>query len=243
MRAGVGRCATRAAGAWYDTRGVVAAHTCAEHHDLAGDLLAAGMPRGRKLDRWLPATLRWSPAHQPAPPSKAYQLTITLREVHPPIWRRVHVRADLTLTDLHDVIQIAMGWENHHLWRFGWLTFGDLRNEHDPAITLDTVLREPGDQLGYLYDFGDMWTHTIELDKITTRPRKGTIYPRCTAGKRACPPEDCGGPWGYPETLKALRHRKGWRYQHARETCGTHFDSEAFDREAINTALAALSDR
>ncbi|MGH3781320.1 MAG: plasmid pRiA4b ORF-3 family protein [Pseudonocardiaceae bacterium] len=243
MRASVGRCTAQAAGAWYDTRGAVAAHTCAEHRELAGDLLRAGMPRGRKLDRWLPASIGWSPVQHSAPPSKAYQLTITLQEVHPPIWRRVHVRADLTLTGLHDVMQVAMGWENYHLWRFGWLAFGDLRNEYDPDTALEAVLGKPGDHLGYLYDFGDCWVHHIELDKIVTQPRRGTVYPRCSAGKRACPPEDCGGPWGYEDTLKALRSRKGWRYQQARELCSTKFNPEDFDRDAVNTALAALSDR
>lgn len=91
--AGLGRCAGRSTGAWYDHRGAVAAHTCAEHRELAGDLLRAGMPRGRKLDRWLPASVRWSPAQPAAPPGPAYQLTITLDEVYPPVWRRVHVPA------------------------------------------------------------------------------------------------------------------------------------------------------
>lgn len=85
------------------------------------------------------------------------------------------------------------------------------------------VLRTPGDRVAYLYDFGDM-VHHIELDKVITRPR--AAVPRCTAGKRACPPEDCGGPWGYEETLKALRARKGWRYQQARELCATKFDPD-----------------
>jgi hypothetical protein len=92
-----------------------------------------------------------------------------------------------------------------------------------------------------MFDFGDLWIHRIELDKVITRPR--ATLPRCTAGKRACPLEDCGGPWGYDETLKALRARKGWRYQQARELCGTKFDSERFDRDEVNTALDALSDR
>jgi hypothetical protein len=68
-----------------------------------------------------------------------------------------------------------------------------LRGEYAPDSTVETVLRTPGDQLGYLYDFGDQWMHRIELDKIVTRPRADTVYPRCSAGKRACPPGDCGG--------------------------------------------------
>jgi hypothetical protein len=241
VRAGVARCAARATGAWYDTRGAVAVHTCAQHRELAGELLRARMPTGRRLDRWLPAGIRWSPTPHTAPPRKAYQLTVTLHGVHPPIWRRVHVRADATLAQLHEVIQVAMGWEGYHLWRFGPVVFAELCGEYSPDTALNAVVAKPGDRLGYLYDFGEHWIHHLELDKVITRPRAGVIYPRCSAGKRACPPEDCGGPWGYADTLKALRSRKGWRYQQARELCSTTFDPEAFDQEAVNTALAALS--
>jgi Plasmid pRiA4b ORF-3-like protein len=176
----LGRCALRSAGAWYDQRGVVAAHTCAERRELAGDLLQAGMPRGRKLDWWLSASVRWSPAQPVAPPGPAYQLTVALEGVYPPVWRRVPVPAGISLTGLHDVVQVAMGWEGHHMWRFGMLACGDVRGEHDPATALDVVLRQPGDRVGYVYDFGDLWVHHIELDKVITRSR--AALPRCTAG-------------------------------------------------------------
>lgn len=73
------------------------------------------------------------------------------------------------------------------------------------------------------------------------RLREILLVGGASAGKRACPPEDCSGPWGYEDTLKALRSRTGWRYQQARELCSTKFDPEAFDRNAVNTALAALA--
>jgi hypothetical protein len=163
-----------------------------------------------------------------------------LEGVYPPVWRRVHVPAGISLSGLHDVVQVAMSWEGYHMWRFGMLASGDVRGEHDPTTALDVVLRQPADRVGYVYDFGDLWVHHIELDKVITRSR--AALPRCTARKRACPPEDCGGPWGY-ETLKALRARKGWRYQQARELSGTKFDPERFDRDEVNTALAALAAR
>lgn len=241
MRAGIARCDSSSTGAWYDQRGQVAAHTCGQHQGLAGELLRAGMPRGRTLDRWLPANVRWTPPAPAAPIGPAYQLTITLTGVRPAVWRRVHVRADLPLPRLHDVVQVAMGWAGFHLWRFGPYLFGGLRGEYASDLTVDQVLRKPGDQLGYLYDSGDEWLHAIELDKVVTRPRAGTVLPRCSAGKRACPPEDCGGPWGYEDTLRALRSRKGWHYQQARELCGKRFDAEAFDKDAVNVQLAALA--
>jgi hypothetical protein len=236
----VARCAEQADGAWYDIRGQVAAHSCAHHRELAGQLLRGRTPTGRRLDRWLPAGVRWSPACHAPSPKKAFTLKVTLQEVHPPVWRRVHVRADATLAQLHEVIQIAMGWENYHSWRFGPVMFGELCAEYDPDSVLETVVAKPGDRLGYVYDFGDHWLHVITVDKVITRPRAGVVYPRCDGGKRACPPEDCGGPWGYEDHLKALRSHKGWRYQQARELCGTKFDPEAFDRQGVNTALAAL---
>jgi len=241
VRAGIARCGARSTGAWYDVRGVVAAHSCTQHRDLAAELLSAGMPRGRKLDRWLPATTRWTPAPAPAPVGKAFQLRIELAEVYPPVWRRIHVRADITFTDLHDVVQIAMGWEAMHLWRFGPWSFHEVTGEFDQTLTLQDTLADPGRSIGYLYDFGDQWEHRIELEKVVTRPRASSVLPRCTGGKRACPPEDCGGPWGYDELLKALRARKGWRYQQARELAGTKFNAEAFDVVEVNYQLAALA--
>ncbi|MGH3409452.1 MAG: plasmid pRiA4b ORF-3 family protein, partial [Streptosporangiaceae bacterium] len=192
---------------------------------------------GRRPDRWLPASLSWHPA-PPAVAGPAFTLTITLDEVHPPVWRQVQVPA-AALTQLHEVIQVAMGWAGMHLWQFGPLLFGELRGDYDPAAPLEDCLARPGDTLGYLYDFGDQWLHHITLDKVITRPR-GPL-PRCLAGRRACPPEDCGGPWGYETALKGLRARKGWAYRIARDTCGPRFDPEAFDKAEINHQLAALA--
>jgi hypothetical protein len=242
MRAGIVRCTTASCGAWYDTVGRVAAHTCAAHRELAGELLrATGLGRGRKLDRWLPAAVAWSPPPAAVPVGKVFVLRIELARVYPPVWRRVHVRADITLPALHEVLQVAMGWEAMHLWRFGPWYFDEVRGEFDTALTLTDVLTEPGQAIGYLYDFGDEWEHRIHLEKIITRPRSSSVLPRCTGGKRACPPEDCGGGWGYEELLKALRARKGWRYQQARELAGTKFNAEAFGVAEINHQLGALT--
>lgn len=241
VRAGIARCASSSSGAWYDQRGQVVAHTCGEHRELAEELLRAAMPRGQKLDRWLPANVRWTPPAAPVPVGKAFQLRVTLAGVHPAVWRRIHLRADTPLSRLHDVLQVAMGWQGFHLWRFGPWLFNEVKGEFVPTLTLEDVMGKPGNSIGYLYDFGDEWEHVIELEKIVERPRAGTVLPRCSAGKRACPPEDCGGPWGYEETLKALRSRKGWRYRQARELCGTKFDAEAFDKDTVNVQLTAFA--
>jgi hypothetical protein len=216
----------------------VIAWTCAAHRELAGELARACLPAGRRLDRWLPASITWRPA-PPAVTGPALTLTVRLEEVDPPVWRQVQVPAASTLAGLHEVIQVAMGWAGMHLWQFGPLLFGELRGEYDKAAALDACLAKPGDTLGYLYDFGDQWVHRVTLDRVTARPR-GPL-PRCLAGRRACPPEDCGGPWGYEAALKGLRARKGWAYRMARETCGPRFDPEAFDKAEVNQQLAALA--
>ena len=240
VRAGAARCPAAATGAWYDTRGVVIARTCAAHQQLAGELageLAAGLPAGRRLDRWLPRNVAWHPRQAP-PPGPALLVTITLEGVHPPVWRQVQVPAALTLAAFHEVIQVAMGWSGMHLWRFGGLLYDQVGEEIDTSAQLARWLRRPGDQLGYLYDFGDQWVHRIEADKVISRPR--APMPRLVAGRRACPPEDCGGPWGYAAALKGLRARKGPGYRMARDICGPGFDPEALGKDGINRALAAL---
>ncbi len=165
-----------------------------------------------------------------------HQLKISLEGVEPIVWRRVQLRSTDTLARLHEVIQIAMGWENYHLHRFEG-RYGNTLDEQQPASTLSV-----GQMLCYTYDFGDNWQHLVEVEKILTNPRRPS-YPTCTAGRRACPPEDSGGPYGYYDMLKALRARKGWRYQQVREQLGTgRFDPAAFDMAAVNDELARLCD-
>ncbi len=84
----------------------------------------------------------------------------------------------------------------------------------------------------YIYDFGDGWEHKIELEKIL--PRDENIeYPICIAGKRACPPEDCGGIWGYGEFLEAIRNPEHERHEELLEWVGGEFDPESFDPKNV----------
>mgnify|MGYP001557973450 CR=1 FL=1 len=172
-----------------------------------------------------------------------YQIKVTLRHVAPPIWRRIEVPGDIKLGKLHDVIQIAMGWTDSHLhaYRIGSATYGtpnpdfpdDTQSERN--VRLDQVAGE-GDTLIYEYDFGDGWEHTLKVEKIA--PADPTAhYPRCTAGSRACPPEDCGGPPGYEHLLEALRDPKHEDHEQMREWIGGEFDPEAFDLGEVNQGL------
>jgi hypothetical protein len=159
------------------------------------------------------------------------------------VWRRVLVSGDTTLVELHQVIQLAMGWEGYHLWRFtvngreyGHAYGEGLSSEAHETILSDLNLR-PRQRFLYEYDFGDYWQHEMRVEKILEPgPRKS--YPRCIGGKRACPPEDCGGPWTYQELLHLAGSPFGdYERRQAREILGRSFDPEAFDRRRVNALL------
>ncbi len=139
------------------------------------------------------------------------QLKVTLRQVRPPIWRRIQLESSRSLADLHKVLQIVMGWTDSHMHQFdvGGAYFAnrsfDLGSDiGDAAKQSLHMIAEHYESFGYEYDFGDGWQHDIVVEKVL-EPESNAVYPICTAGKRACPPEDCGGPWGYGDILKALK--------------------------------------
>ena len=174
-----------------------------------------------------------------------HQLKVTLADVRPVVWRRLQVRSETTLAELHRVLQVAMGWEDYHMHAFhrGWGQYGGSQggDSSPESVSLAAVLPEVGDEMIYQYDFGDDWEHVVEVEKILTGTRSDTPYPRCIAGRRACPPEDVGGPPGYADMLRALRARKGPRYQEIREWLPRgRFDPEAFDLDAVNADLRQL---
>lgn len=107
-----------------------------------------------------------------------------------------------------------MGWEDYHLHLFeiGGRTFGDLdpdfdsMDRSDKSAKLNRVISGAGAKFTYEYDFGDSWRHGILVEKVLL-PEAGVRYPVCVGGKRACPPEDCGGPGGYEDLLQGSRAR------------------------------------
>ena len=176
-----------------------------------------------------------------------YQLKITLQGSKPPIWRRVLVPDSIKLDEFHELIQIVMGWQNYHLHQFhcnGTLysipndEFDDfdieLKNETD--YQLSQLLTAEKSSLLYEYDMGDGWEHKIVLEKIL--PFDSTVQlPQCIKGKRACPPEDCGGIWGYKSLLEILKDKKHPQHEEMLEWLGGDFDSEYFDLDEINAQL------
>lgn len=180
-----------------------------------------------------------------------YQLKMTLRDSKPPIWRRVLVRADVTLGDLHEVIQLAMGWQDGHLHSFtvDGLRYGmpmdeffadDFDELDEQAYTLREVLLKEKARLTYDYDFGDGWKHVVTVEKIIPADPAVT-YPMCSAGARACPPEDCGGMFGFYDMIQALGDPKHPSHEDMTEWLdGEGFDEKHFDLDEINGRLDSL---
>jgi len=179
--------------------------------------------------------------------SPVYQLKATLKQSKPPIWRRFQVRGSITLAKLHQVLQVVMGWTNSHLHQFtvGGVHYGvpdpqwDLGMQSEQRVQLAQVLPQVKSRLVYKYDFGDSWAHELVVEKILP-PEPGVRYPVCLKGKRACPPEDVGGVWGYSGFLEAMRDPKHPDHRMMRDWVGGSFDPEAFDLQTVNQALRYL---
>ncbi|HZR08887.1 MAG TPA: plasmid pRiA4b ORF-3 family protein [Myxococcales bacterium] len=184
-------------------------------------------------------------ARKPPRSPGAYLLKVTLEEVRPAIWRRIRVAGDLTLRELHHVLQIALGWTDSHLHEFeiDGKRYGmpdpleDIGEPPDDEqdYRLDELLRK-GSHAEYLYDFGDGWRHEIVVEGEEPANR-GATKAECLAGARACPPEDSGGAYGYDELLKALVEPTNRRHRELLEWVGPHFAPEELDLLSINRAL------
>ncbi len=170
-----------------------------------------------------------------------YQIRIQLRGIKPGIWRRLLVRNSSSLAELHDVIQIAMGWQDCHIHQFvkDRVCYGlseGMQNELDYRVS--QLLKEKGDKLLYEYDFGDGWQHDVVLEKILPF-KQGQTLPVCLAGERACPLEDIGGIPGYEMCLHALANSDDPTYEAYLEFTVEDFDADYFSVECVNEDLEA----
>jgi hypothetical protein len=179
---------------------------------------------------------------------RVFQFKITLKGLRPEVWRRIQVPESYTFWDLHVAIQDVFGWLDYHLHEF------ELMNPESGEIAAIGIPEDedlfdrkvlPGwkqkmaDWFSgsyrsalYTYDFGDNWEHLVKLEKILPRGAKKK-YPCCVAGKRACPPEDCGGIWGYRDFLKVLKNPEHEEYEDLLVWAGGKFDPEYFDPEKV----------
>lgn len=180
-----------------------------------------------------------------AKPTAVYQLKVTLKHIRPAIWRRLQVPADIKLGKLHLALQDALGWTNSHLHQFlvddrriGMKDFDDGFSddlEDEKRIKLSQIAVEKS-RLVYEYDFGDGWEHEIVVEKALPAV-DGIRYPICTGGKRACPPEDCGGVGGYERLLEIIANPGDDEHEQMLEWLGGPFDPEAFDLERTNLLM------
>jgi Plasmid pRiA4b ORF-3-like protein len=155
-----------------------------------------------------------------------FQFKITLLEINPPIYRKIQVPDSYSFWDLHVALQDAMGWLDYHLHAFRFYksnqqtieigipdnTFDDLMVLPGWDVAITDYFKELGDKALYEYDFGDGWQHEVLLEGILLR-EKGVKYPNCIAGKRACPPEDCGSVSGYYHLLEILEDPSNDEYE------------------------------
>ena len=170
----------------------------------------------------------------------AIQLKIQIRDIKkPPVWRRIEIPGNFSFHDLHNTIQAAFGWWDEHLYQFqrhpfdgGW-TVKEPDEENDPwgeqpedsreTNVLDFIQDMGLEKFVYVYDFGDSWVHDITVENIDQDDELD--YPICLAGKGACPPEDCGGTWGYEELKKEMDKD----------------EINEFDQEEVNEELESIT--
>ncbi len=176
---------------------------------------------------------------------QVYQLKVTLADSKPPIWRRLLVTGDTRLSDLSTIILTAMGWDGYHLHQFiidgvyygvPHPDFADLDIYDESKVSLAQIASREKTKFVYEYDFGDSWEHIVLVEKILPR-EEGAVYPRCIKGRRACPPEDCGGIWGYEELLEILADPEHPEYEETLEWTGEDFNPNDFDQDWVNESL------
>jgi len=173
-----------------------------------------------------------------------HQLKITLRSVRPPVWRRIAVRSDTNLVELAAILEAAMGWLGGHLHAFeGTQARYAMPDPEWPDDDLDEreyrvsdVLPDVGSKLRWDYDFGDGWEHDVVVEEIGSG-QPAIDLPICLAGRRACPPEDCGGPMGYEDLLVALSDPTHPEHDQMREWAPPGFDLTSFD---VNEATSSM---
>ncbi len=181
--------------------------------------------------------------------SPGYDLDIELRDVAPRVWRRVKVPADLSLADLHQVVQTLMRWLDHHLHVFeiAGSEYGPRPEQEwdgeewagdDKDITVAQALRKSQGAFEYVYDFSDEWR--LRISAVAEAAASSAMAIECVAGARAAPPEDCGGPAAYQELIRTWSS-KGRREvaKEMREWLPRNFDPDRFDVAATNALLRA----
>jgi Plasmid pRiA4b ORF-3-like protein len=178
----------------------------------------------------------------PEPPEpNIYQLKVVLLGISPIIWRRLLVRSDSTIADLHHTLQITFGWSDDHLHRFlihgrqyGIAYIGGITFRDDPRrIKLSDLGLRVKEKFFYEYDFNDRWRHLIRVEAILPS-ESDQRYPVCIGGKRTAPPEDCGGPWAFMERRDEMPCEVWDRFWRLKEVV------DAGDLDAVREQMESL---
>ena len=182
----------------------------------------------------------------------AYQFKIQLMNVSkPPVWRQMQVPEKFTFHEMHQLIQLAFGWEDCHLYQFSPKGYAShpligipSKDDWEPTdfnsmkTKLNKVFTYEKQTFNYIYDFGDDWSHKITLEKLVP---DNLISPVCLNGKGACPPEDCGGSWGYENLKTILADPTHEEYAGMKDWLGMgkdeDWDANSFDLEEVNEML------
>ncbi len=181
--------------------------------------------------------------------SNLLQFKVQLKNIKPAIYRNIIVPENASFSQLHEILQHTMGWFNCHLFQFvidrnNYITVPhkdyDYGQIYDAKkVKLKDYFNSFKKKIIYEYDFGDSWEHTITLSKVLVND-KNIDYAVCLKGQRNCPPEDCGGPWGYENFLAAISNKKNPEHKEMLEWVGGDFDSEEFDLEHVNGLIKKI---
>lgn len=204
--------------------------------------------KGQVIRGRFPGTAKKSPA-----PGTVFQFKVSLVGARPQIWRRIQVPGTASLADLHAIIQICMGWNDCHLHHFDiddelyavpseeehWQ---EIRRHDERSVTLESLGARLQPSFLYVYDMGDYWEHQIELEKKIP-PTEDACRPKLVTGRRACPPEDCGGISSYLEQVKILKKPNHPAYEATQSWFGPDFRPDAFDFDDIRKINEQLQRR
>ena len=163
---------------------------------------------------------------------KYYEIKVSIKDTHPPVWRRLRIPEGITFHELNAIIQIAFNWNGYHAYSFeiGAALYGEgifielpeLNNRWSDDETKNSKKEkidkyfEEYKKMKYTYDFGDDWVHDITVEKIVETDIK-LDNPICIKAKMAHLPEDCGGTWGYEDLLEVLSNPDDERYEEMSE--------------------------
>jgi len=173
--------------------------------------------------------------------NKFIQLRINLEDAPLPIWRRLLVNGEIKLDQMHEILQLTMGWSGYHIhhFHFGSTIYGDLTDAESKKIKdqskvkLADLLTEEGDQFIYEYDLSDSWKHHARVERIV-EIENGPLTARCIMGKRACPPEDVGG------TEEIVEDPENEEIEEKLSWVGCEFDANSFDARLVNLQLTLM---